>query len=435
MSNLVIGLSLAGGALVAVVVHYFAVMNRQRRKQQTQVLKDENYQRVLEKAKIAEREEKIFKANTGHIASQLSLAKEYEMVSIAKAIFWYRKAAELGNEIAQNALARLHRLDSSDSDGEAKSRYWEQVVRAKQQEPEALFLLGSYQYQGYGTEQNIAAAIEHMTLAAEQDHVEAQLFLGDWYVAESNPDKMPLLAFGWRVRAALNESVKGCIKVAYCYQAGIGVAKDRRRAIYWLERAAETGSAEGQFLAAKMHLGGEATEAAIAYVWYSIAHAFGHPQARTERDQAAHSIAIDAILSAQSVANSVYRKLKDQPVARHAVISVLDKVYDRQRYRPDEQVLVSLSGGELAGDPDQAEAIASRDGEVTLIESPSQSSNSGQTSQRQEPPEVAAAETEAEIETAEVNVTAANEYREQGWATSWDKLTTETQPAPPSRNR
>ncbi|UTV30784.1 tetratricopeptide repeat protein [Photobacterium atrarenae] len=417
MSNLVIGLSLAGGALVAVVAHYFAVMNRQRRNQQAQVLKDQKYKRVLEKAKIAEREEKIFKANTGHIASQLSLAKEYEMISLGKAIFWYHKAAELGNEIAQNALARLCRMDPSDSEGEAKSRYWEQVVRAKQRDPEALFKLGSYQYQGYGVAVDLASAIEHMTQAAEQDHVDAQLFLGDWYVAESNPDKMPLLAFGWRARAALNESVKGYIKMAYCYQAGIGVAKDRRRAIYWLERAAEAGSTEGQYLAAKMHLSSDPHDSAIAYVWYSIAHAFGHPEARTERDEAAQSIAIDAILSAQSVANSVYKTLKHPPVARHGVIAVLDKVYDRQRYRPDEQVLGSLSAGELAGNAEQADTLASRDGEP--------GSGEGRASDESNFGAAPAAELTG---VPEVNQTAANEYREQGWATSWDQLTAETQP-------
>ena len=198
MSNLVIGLSLIGVVLVWVIVRYFSAVKSQRVRVQEKVLKDQKYQQVLEKAKVAEHEEKVFKAQTGHVSSQLSLAKEFELTSISKAIFWYQKAAALDNDIAQNALARLCRLDRSDSDGEAKSKYWQQVVLAKRKEPEALYQLGYYLVSGYGTEIDTESGVEKITAAAEQGHVEAQLFLGDWYVAEINQHKDPLVAFGWR---------------------------------------------------------------------------------------------------------------------------------------------------------------------------------------------------------------------------------------------
>ena len=124
------------------------------------------------------------------------------------------------------------------------------------------------------------------------------------------------------------------------------------------------GSSEAQFLAAKMHLGSDANDAAIAYVWFSIANGFGHKTAKTERDEAAQYVGIESILAAQSVANSVFRLLKRQPVARHRVIDLMDRVYARSSYRPDEDVLASLASGELVGNTAQAEAIASRDGEV-----------------------------------------------------------------------
>lgn len=416
MSNLVIGLSLAGVVLVWVIVRYFAVVKKQHRRVQEQFLKDQKYKRVLEKAKAAEREEKIFKARTGHVSSQLSLAKEYELISISKAIYWYRKAADLNNDIAQNALARLCCLDQSDSDGEAKSTYWQQVVAAKSREPEALYLLGSYQVKGQGTEVDTKGGIENITAAADKGVVDAQLFLGDWHVAENNPEKEPLMAMGWRVRAAINQDVRGCIKTAFCYQSGVGVAKDRGRAIYWLERAAEAGSSEAQFLAAKMHLGSDANDAAIAYVWFSLAHAFGHNTAKAERDEVAQYVGIESILGAQSVANSVYKILKHQPVARHAVIELLDKVYSRRSYRPDEDVLASLAAGELMGDMAQADAIASRDGETGHTDQPVPVLS----------PELAndmeIDSTEPECEVGPQNVTATKEYQQQNWATSWDSF-------------
>ncbi|MGF1728543.1 tetratricopeptide repeat protein [Photobacterium kasasachensis] len=431
MSNLVIGLSLIGVVLVWVIVRYFSAMKSQRVKVQEKVLKDQKYQRVLEKAKVAEHEEKVFKAQTGHVSSQLSLAKEFELTSISQAIFWYQKAAALDNDIAQNALARLCRLDRSDSDGEAKSKYWQQVVLAKRKEPEALYQLGYYLVSGYGTEIDTESGVEKIIAAAEQGHVEAQLFLGDWYVAEINQHKDPLVAFGWRVRAALTDEVKGCIKTAFCYQSGVGVAKDRARAIYWLERAAEMGSSEAQFLAAKMHLGSDANDAAIAYVWFSIANAFGHKTAKTERDEAAQYVGIESILAAQSVANSVFRLLKRQPVARHRVIDLMDRVYARSSYRPDEDVLASLASGELAGDTAQAEAIASRDGEVEMdlssVASPERDSEfcdieNGVSANA----EKSEGSDDSSLASETKNETATKEYQQQNWATSWDSFTAES---------
>ena len=430
MSNLVIGLSLVGVVLVWVIVRYSSVVKKQRSKVHEQSLKDQKYKRVLEKARAAEREEKIFKAQTGHVSSQLSLAKEYELTSISQAIFWYRKAAGLDNEIAQNALARLCRHDPADSDGEAKSKYWEQVVLAKRKEPEALYQLGYYQVTGYGTEVDADVGIENILVAAEKGYVEAQLFLGDWYVAEINQKKDPLMAFGWRVRAAISKDVKGCIKTAFCYQSGVGVAKDRARGIYWLERAAEMGSGEAQFLAAKMHLGSDASDTAIAYVWFSIAHAFGHKTARNERDDAAQYVGIESILASQSVANSVYKILRHQPVVLHTVIELLDRVYGRQSYRPVEDVLASLTAGELAGDTAQADAIASRDGEAECVNTPESTASSDQDSDLERNSRVKY-EAESQDDSADTsgtqNATATKEYQQQNWATSWDSVTTENE--------
>ncbi|WP_036821548.1 tetratricopeptide repeat protein, partial [Photobacterium sanctipauli] len=262
MSNLLIGLSVAGGLLGWVLYRYFATQKRQSQEAIAQRMKDDKYQRVLEKAKIAEREEKIFKAQTGHVSSQLSLAKEYELTNIREAIGWYQKAAKLDSTIAQNALARLCKMDLDDPEGNAKSTYWEQVVKAKGNDSAAKFELGRYQIRGYGTEANVDAGLENIHTAAEAGHMPAQSFLGDWYVSDVAPRKDPEEAFIWRVRGALQGDLRACVKTAYCYQTGIAVAKNRLRTTYWLERAAEQGDTEAQQLAAKMHIGVGANETA-----------------------------------------------------------------------------------------------------------------------------------------------------------------------------
>ena len=408
MSNYLIGLGATGIVLLWVVVRYFAAVKRQQREALEQQIKEEKYKRVLERARLAEHQEKVFKARTGHVPSQLSLAKEYELTNLREAIGWYHEAAELNNVIAQNSLARLCRLDSTDPQGEAKSQYWEQVVRVRSKEPEALFELGRYQIRGYGTEVDTEAGIGNITTAAEAGYPAAQLFLGDWYVAESNPEKSPLQAFSWRVRAAINQDAKGCIKTAYCYRAGIGVAKEKARAIYWLERGAELGSAEAQFLVAKLHLGSDANDAAIAYIWFSIAYAFGHKNARAERDNTVQHVGIESIHAVQGVANSVYKLLKNEPVSPHTVIDLLDKVYSRQGYRPTQEGLAALAAGELPG-------------EVGLA------ANTEACDEKTEPgrAETAADEMVPDEEPAAAtrkNMTATKEYRQQNWAASWDNF-------------
>ena len=106
-------------------------------------------------------------------SSQLSLAKEYELTNVREAINWYDKAAKLDNIIAQNALARLCRADIDDPDGEAKSQYWEQVVKAKRGEAKELFELGLLQIRGQGTEIDVEAGLENVLLAADKELLEA----------------------------------------------------------------------------------------------------------------------------------------------------------------------------------------------------------------------------------------------------------------------
>ncbi|WP_299017498.1 tetratricopeptide repeat protein [uncultured Photobacterium sp.] len=428
MSNLVIGLSLTGILLGWVLTRYASASKKQHQKAIELRLKNENYRRVLEAARVVEREEKIFKAQTGHVSSQLSLAKEYELTNIREAINWYSKAADLDSDIAQNALARLCRQNSEDPDGEAKSRYWEQIVKAKHKEPEALFELGRYQVRGFGCGVDIEAGIDNITASAEKEYVAAQLFLGDWYVAEVNRDKSPPMSFGWRLRSAINHDAKGCIKTAFCYQTGLGVTKDRTRAIYWLERAAELGSCEAQFLAAKIHLGSGATDSAIAYTWFSIAHASGHKQAKAERDEVVEYIGIESILNVQNVANSIFKLLKKQPVPPHKVIELFDKVYGREGYRPSEAFLAAAAAGELTEDMLGSVALEVLDGDETdtcvPVSSP-KGDDEMQVAEAKALQEMAVDDINQPEDAVANNETAAKEYQQQNWAASWDSFSVE----------
>lgn len=415
MSKLLIGLSVAGGLLAWILLRYFAAQKKQALDAVARRQKEGKYQRVLEKAKLAERKEKIFKANTGHIFSQLSLAKEYELTNIREALTWYYKAAMLDNIIAQNALARLYRMDSEDPDGEAKSTYWAMVVQAKQQEPAALFELGRYQIRGYGSDVDIENGVANVLAAAEAGYISAQRFLGDWYVSDQAPINDPQEAFHWRISAALQNDPRACLKTAYCFQAGIGVPKDKCCTVYWLERAAELDNADAQQLAAKMHLGSSANDAAIAYIWYSLAYVNGNKSAKEDRDKVAQSIGIDAILGVQNVANTIFKMIKHETHAPHSVMKLLDRVYNRKGYRPTEEMLAALAERDRTVDfsttaDDDTSRAASDSSPATLSdeEKPSDDKNT------------------KDDESSKLNITAAKEYQDQNWQASWGSFLNET---------
>jgi len=299
-------------------------------------------------AKQAEREEKVYKASTGHISSQLSLAKECEVTNPIVAIEWYEKAAAQDNEIAQYALARLYRRDPLDQQAMLKANYWQALIDAKQKSPESLFRFGGLLIQGKGGETDPTLGIDYIKQAAIEGFLPALLFLSDWYVVEETDHYLPEQAFYWRIQAAKHNDLDGLMKTAFCYKVGLGVERNVEGVKYWLERAAEHNHPEAQYLVGKMHLGECANNAAIAYIWFSMAYAGGYKKARVARDEAAPFIGIESILNVQNIAKEVYKIIKNQPVIPHSVITLLDDCYGRKGYRP------TLADIELLGETQDA---------------------------------------------------------------------------------
>ena len=330
------------------ISRYFSTRNMQQQEKHQRILKDIKYKQVLEKAKQAEREEKVYKASTGHISSQLSLAKECEVTNPIVAIEWYEKAAAQDNEIAQYALARLYRRDPLDQQAMLKANYWQALIDAKQKSPESLFRFGVLLIQGKGGETDPTLGIDYIKQAAIEGFLPALLFLSDWYVVEETDHYLPEQAFYWRIQAAKHNDLDGLMKTAFCYKVGLGVERNVEGVKYWLERAAEHNHPEAQYLVGKMHLGECANNAAIAYIWFSMAYAGGYKKARVARDEAAPFIGIESILNVQNIAKEVYKIIKNQPVIPHSVITLLDDCYGRKGYRP------TLADIELLGETQDA---------------------------------------------------------------------------------
>jgi len=130
-------------------------------------------------------------AFAGDATAQFELAKHYQTgdgveKNEALALRWFQRAARQGNVEAQYIFARA----------------------LKEENPEALFLMGLMYRTGDGVTKDIPEAVKWLQKAAKKGHLEAQYTLGAMY------------------------------------ENGDGVEKDRARASKWLKMAAEKGHDE-----------------------------------------------------------------------------------------------------------------------------------------------------------------------------------------------
>ena len=84
-------------------------------------------------------------------------------------------------------------------------------------------------------------AIFWLTKAAEQDFIDAQYSLSQYYARFDDPTNLSLSTF-WMTRAAQLGHSDAQNMLAYRYHIGYGVEKDIDQALYWSEQAAITES-------------------------------------------------------------------------------------------------------------------------------------------------------------------------------------------------
>src|SRR5690606_7986486 len=149
----------------------------------------------------------------------------------------------------------------------------------------------------------------------------------DWSQSYQNPDKSSDSAFEWYRKAADLGSVDGQIQLGLSYLSGLGTSKDHTKGTYWLERAAEKGSAEAMSHAGEAWRDYGKSGKALAYVWLFLASHFGYEKARAMRDQVATKIGVDIVVGLQSVAKPLMKKLEAGKVGKHSIIKALNKVY------------------------------------------------------------------------------------------------------------
>lgn len=204
----------------------------------------------------------------------------------AEAIKWYRKAAELGDWVAQWNVGRM--LE-----------------------------------EGKGIVANPAEAAKWYRKSAEQGRGQYQLLsqeaLGKLYAEGRGVQLNGVEAIKWYRKAADAGSVAAFVGIAEVWGFGKGVPKDVSESVKWYKLAAEKGDTVSKFNLGVFYSKGEGVplDYIEAYKWYNLAAANGYGKATELRNSLALRMTPDQIAVAQQRASEfVARKQPGNGVGR-----------------------------------------------------------------------------------------------------------------------
>ncbi|MBU2971034.1 SEL1-like repeat protein [Pseudoalteromonas sp. C2R02] len=112
--------------------------------------------------------------------------------------------------------------------------------------PDAQFIMAKIYAKGLGVGRDTTQAINYLSQAAQNGHIEGMFNLGMAFELGKGVDKNINAAFEWQLKAAEKGWLKAQRKVAKMYEHGSGVQGEPIEAFNWYQRAAEQGDADSQ---------------------------------------------------------------------------------------------------------------------------------------------------------------------------------------------
>ena len=302
MNTTTIAIGAVSFFLLLAIVFASSMAARKKRLDKEKKAKEVAYRRAIEQSKAREHKERVFKADTGHVPTQLFLAKESETKNPREALHWYEKAALQDNEIAMYGIVRICDRAKEDLFYREKARFWRTSIAAAEGDAQAQYDKGIALMEGYGIDKDIVKGVEVIEAVAEAGHYNAQLFMGDWYQSPKNMTPDTKVSADWHYRAAKHEDPEGKVRLGQHYENGQGVERNHIRASYWYELGAEQGNADAQFAAGCLWANRSTEGNSIAYLWLFLAAQLGHEEAVSKREQVATALGVDTIVGLQGLA-------------------------------------------------------------------------------------------------------------------------------------
>lgn len=112
--------------------------------------------------------------------------------------------------------------------------------------PDAQFIMAKVYAKGLGVRRDTALAINYLSQAAQNGHIEGMFNLGMAFELGKGVDKNINAAFEWQLKAAEKGWLKAQRKVAKMYEHGTGVQSSPIEAFNWYQKAAQQGDADSQ---------------------------------------------------------------------------------------------------------------------------------------------------------------------------------------------
>ncbi|CAH8236189.1 sel1 repeat family protein [Vibrio aestuarianus] len=363
MSTIGIAIGATGLSLILIFVWMLSLSLRKKRLEEERKAREIAYRKAIEKSREQDRQDRLFKAETGHVPTILYLAKEAERTNIKEAMYWYDKAANYDNITGMYGVVRICQKFRDDLILRQKAKFWQTYIAGLEGNSTAKYETGIALVNGRGVEANVAKGVSLIEEAAEDDLIEAIIFMGDWCVSHDNIAPAPSDSTFWFSKAAKLNSPLGQMKLGLNYLKGVGVVMDHNKACYWLERASEKGNAEAMYHAGEAWIDKGPNGNAIAYIWLFLSAHFSYEPAKVLRDQIGSRIGVDSVVGLQSLAKPLMKKIGAGTVSKHSIIKALNKLYKRGIHIPQK--------GELAEDDN----LFSHSGESLLDDNPSSPEN------------------------------------------------------------
>jgi uncharacterized protein len=173
----------------------------------------------------------IARAQAGDAAAQFELGRDYEdgkgvRQDNAKAVKWFRKAAEQGNSQGQNSLGVMYADGRGVKRNKHEAVHWYRMA-ADNGLPEGFYNLAISYFNAEGVNENLQLAFVYMSIAA----------------AKGEPDALQALR---HISEALRDQLdEAKMKLAARYEEGQDVSQDYSAAAKIYQDVAETGSKSG----------------------------------------------------------------------------------------------------------------------------------------------------------------------------------------------
>lgn len=329
MNMMGIAIGATGLLLLLLFIWMLAISMRHKRIEKERRQREIAYRKAMESNRKQEQEDRVKKAESGDITMLLYLAKEEERTNLRKALYWYHKAADLDNVTGMYGIVRISERMRDDMVLREQAKFWRTAVAAIEGNLQAKFDAAEALFYGRGVEQNVEKAYRFMEEAAKMQYLPAMLFLGDWFISNSNPEPSPSTSFEWYKQAVKLKSNEGRMKLGLSYIYSIGVEANFYQGCYWLERAGEKGYTPAMLKAGEVWLNSGGQGKFIAYIWLFLAGQLGNEEARILRDKVSLTISVDTVVGLQALAKPMLKRIRENKVGKHALIKALNRLYKR----------------------------------------------------------------------------------------------------------